>query len=104
VWCIARSDPGRMPLCLAASDASVVIITHMPRTTIDIDSAVLRQLKARTRREGKTLGRLVSELLARALRTEQDQATRGFAWTSKPMGARVDLEDKEALRRVLEGR
>lgn len=76
----------------------------MPRTTIDIDSAVFRGLKARARREGKTLGRLVSELLARALRTEHDQPTREFAWTSKPMRARVDLEDKEALRRALEER
>lgn len=76
----------------------------MPRTTIDIDSAVLRKLKERTRREGKTLGRVVSELLARALRTEEDGVPRRFEWTSRPMRARVDLEDKEALRRTLEGR
>lgn len=76
----------------------------MTRTTIDIDPAVLRQLKERTRREGKTLGRLVSELLARALRTERDAATQAFEWTSRPMRAHVDLEDKEALRRTLEGR
>jgi hypothetical protein len=73
----------------------------MPRTTIDIDAAVLRELKERRRREGKTLGRLVSELLARALSAEsrEDQV---LAWTSQPMGARVDLDDKEAVRRALE--
>jgi Arc/MetJ family transcription regulator len=76
----------------------------MPRTTIDIDAAVLRQLKERTRREGKTLGRLVSELLARALRETGAPSSRDFAWRSRPMGARVDLEDKEAVRRALEGR
>jgi hypothetical protein len=74
------------------------------RTTIDIDPNVLRELKERKRREGKTLGRLVSELLARALRAEAGDATRRLEWTSRPMGARVDLEDKEALRRTLEGR
>jgi hypothetical protein len=76
----------------------------MPRTTIDIDATVLRRLRERKRREGKTLGRLVSELLAGALR-ETDVATpRELDWTSQPMGARVDLEDKEAVRRALEGR
>src|SRR5437868_12420477 len=87
-----------------ASDASVATITCMPRTTIDIDPGVLRALKERTRREGKTLGRLVSELLAKALRAEAGEAPLGLDWTSRPMGARVDLEDKEAVRRTLEGR
>ena len=76
----------------------------MTRTTIDIDAAVLRRLKERTRREGKTLGRLVSELLAGALRNEQPGASDELEWTSRPMGARVDLDDKEAVRRALEGR
>jgi len=74
----------------------------MPRTTIDIDAGVLRRLKARKRREGKTLGQLVSELLAGALREETGSSRPSFEWTSRPMGARVDLEDKEALRRALE--
>lgn len=76
----------------------------MPRTTIDIDSAVLRELRKRTRREGKTLGGLVSELLARALSTDANEAPQRFEWTSRPMRARVDLEDKEAVRRALEDR
>ena len=76
----------------------------MPRTTIDIDAGVLRRLKERKRREGKTLGQLVSELLLRALREEGQPNPRELGWTSRPMGARVDLEDKEAVRRVLEGR
>jgi hypothetical protein len=76
----------------------------MTRTTIDIDSAVLRKLRQQSRREGKTIGRLVSELLARALRAEQEKPPRGFEWTSRPMRARVDLDDKEALRRTLDGR
>lgn len=74
----------------------------MPRTTIDIDAAVLRELKQRREREGKTLGALVSELLAKALRDDRRQPKKAFAWTSAPMRARVDLEDKEAVRRALE--
>jgi hypothetical protein len=76
----------------------------MTRTTIDIDPAVMRQLKELKGREGKTLGRLVSELLAVALRREQEPSTRSFQWTSRPMRARVDLDDKEAVRRALEDR
>lgn len=72
----------------------------MPRTTIDIDAAVMRKLRERQRREGKTLGRLVSELLARAL--HEDPARTKFDWKTRRMGARIDLEDKEALRRALD--
>lgn len=77
----------------------------MTRTTIDIDAVVLRQLNERKRREQKTLGQLVSELLASALREEEEEAftPRPLEWVSRPMHARVDLEDKEALRRALEG-
>jgi hypothetical protein len=81
-----------------------MIIRHMTRTTIDIDAAVLRRLKARKQREGKTMGQLVSELLAAALRQTDAGPPRDFTWTTRPMGARVDLEDKEALQRALEGR
>lgn len=75
----------------------------MARTTIDIDTAVLQKLRDRTRREGKTMGRLVSELLARALHEEPVRQGR-LEWRSRPMGARVDLTDKEAMRRALDER
>ncbi len=88
----------------STSDVRFAIITHMARTTIDIDAVVLRRLKERKLREDKTLGQLVSELLAGALRETDAVAPRELSWTSRPMGARVDLEDKEAVRRALEGR
>jgi hypothetical protein len=75
----------------------------VPRTTIDIDAAVLRDLERRKRREGKTLGRLVSELLAGAL-AAGDESLRPLEWETRPMRARVDLEDKEAVSRALDER
>ena len=75
----------------------------MTRTTIDIDAGVLRELKRRQREEGKTLGQLVSELLAVSL-SQGNKPAGAVRWNAKPMGARVDLEDKEAVRRALEGR
>lgn len=79
-------------------------IRCVPRTTIDIDADVLRRLKERKRREGKTLGRLVSELLATALHDSREARSTKLRWSSRPMTARVDLEDKEALRRALDAR
>lgn len=73
----------------------------MPRTTLDIDATVLSELKARTEREGTTMGRLASELLAKALHTSDDKTPRRLEWESQSMGALVDLDDKEAVRRAL---
>jgi hypothetical protein len=75
----------------------------MPRTTIDLDASVLRDLKRRGRREGKSLGQLASELLATSLGKKQPEP-QAFDWTSKPLNARVDLEDKEAVYRALDDR
>jgi len=75
----------------------------MPRTTIDLDATVLRMLKRRGRLEGKSLGRLASELLAVALRTDPAPEPAPFRWHSQVMDAKVDISDKEAVRRAMEG-
>jgi hypothetical protein len=74
----------------------------MTRTTIDLDSAVLRELKRRKRSSGQSIGQLASELLAGALQ-ERKPARHALRWRSARMGARVDLEDKEAVRRATDG-
>ena len=73
------------------------------RTTIDLDDGVLRELKKRRSREGRTLGAIASELLASALR-EGDAPASPLTWTSRSMGAAVDIEDKEAVWAKIEGR
>jgi plasmid stability protein len=76
----------------------------MPRTTLDLDPSVLRELRRRSAREGKSMGQVASELLARAVGPDASTAAPDFVWTSAPLGpALVDLEDKEAVRRVLDG-
>jgi hypothetical protein len=75
------------------------------RTTIDIDEPILRDLKRLQKREGKSLGRLVSDLLAHSLaaqRTEQPMPRR-LPWASQAMGSRIDLRDKDALLDALDG-
>lgn len=74
------------------------------RTTIDIDAPILKEVKALQKKEGQSLGRLISDLLAQALRARKSgvgkSATPG--WVSKSMGARVDLDDKEAVDAAME--
>lgn len=75
------------------------------RTTVDIDDPVLRELKKLKEKERKSLGRLVSDLLAQALRQRQAITVNrkpSLRWISKAMGARVDLADKEALYGAME--
>lgn len=74
------------------------------RTTIDLDPDVLAQLKQRQRAEGKNLGTVASELLARAL---ADSATPDEPYELKLPVKRmgrplVDLEDKEAVYAVID--
>jgi hypothetical protein len=71
----------------------------MPRTTVDIDASVLRELKKRQERERKTLGQLISELLAKAMElTDTGEADRPLSWVAKDLQPRVDLADKDAVR------
>ena len=74
------------------------------RTTIDIDDPILRDLKRLQQREGKSLGRLVSDLLAQSLALHRagPAASKPFQWASQPMGARIDLRDKDALLDTLD--
>jgi hypothetical protein len=69
------------------------------RTTIDIDDPILKEIKQLQLRERKSLGRLVSDLLAQSLAEvrREPKAAPKFRWIAKPMGARVDLNDKHAL-------
>ena len=69
------------------------------RTTLDIDGPILQELKVRAKRERKSLGRLTSDLLAQALSAVEAPAKIApfDAWIVRPMGARVDLSDSEAL-------
>ena len=79
------------------SDA-MAIASNIMRTTIDIDDPVLREVKAIHEREGRSMGAVVSELLAEALAGRlSSRAKPAFCWTSRPMNALVDLADKDAI-------
>ena len=71
------------------------------RTTIDLDDDILRVLKRRQREERKTLGQLVSELLAQAL-AAGPRPTVDVSWTTADLRPRVDLNDKDAVWAILD--
>lgn len=72
------------------------------RTTLDIDAQILRELKRIQKKEGTSLERLVSNLLAQALKAESASATPSPpVWIAKQMVARVNFSDKEAVHRAM---
>ncbi len=79
----------------------------MPRTTVNLDASVLQELRRMKQKEGISLGRLISKLLAEALSRRKERrpvASPRFAWGTRRMDARVDLTDKEAVRAALDRR
>ena len=73
------------------------------RTTLNIATPVLEELKALRDKEGGSLGEVVSSLLAEALKTRHVSRERPeLEWDSKPMHARLDLGDKEAVYAILD--
>ena len=55
--------------------------------------------------EGKSLGRLLSDLLSEALAARrQNTAAQELNWTTQDMGALVDIRDKAALHAALDER
>lgn len=82
----------------------VIASRIMARTTLSLDDLILAELKARAGRDGKSLGRLVSELVAEGLKGGEQAPKRELRWVTKAMGAKIDLEDKERVQATLDGR
>ncbi len=78
----------------------------MSRTTLSIDTPILDEIKRIQRREGGSLGRVVTRLLSEALvhRNDVSGDSARLEWISKPMKARVDLADREAVYEILDGK
>jgi hypothetical protein len=75
----------------------------MARTTLNIDTPILKELKALQKKEKRSLGRVASHLLAEALARRTRRPVKAeFKWTSRPMRARIDLDDKDKLYAILD--
>ncbi len=79
----------------------------MPRTTLDLDSSILKQLRRRAIDEHKSMGQVASERLALGFGADapNGQVQVQFRWPSRHMGKpRFDLRDKDALWKALDDR
>ena len=75
----------------------------MARMTIDNDTLILHELKQLQRKEHRSLGQLISQLLAVALASRrQPKQTSSLKWVSQSMQARINFVDKETVYRVLD--
>lgn len=76
------------------------------RTTLDLADPVLKELKEVSMEEGGSLGEVASRLLADALsvRARGRRPKTKLDWSSQPMRAKVNLADKDAVYRALDGR
>ncbi len=82
---------------------SAGLASNIMRTTLDIEAPILLEVKALHEREGRSLGAIVSELLAEALAGRNSpSAAPSFRWTSRPMKSRIDLSDKDAVYAALD--
>jgi len=77
----------------------------MARTTVDIDPPVLKEVRRLQRREGLSMSKMISRLLAEALSrhgTEKTAEKTSLHWVSRRMNPLVDLVDKEAVYAALD--
>lgn len=78
----------------------------MPRTTLAIDDDLLRQIKEKAAREGRTFQDVANELLRHALHHPKGRAAArleltGWSATEQPG---VDLLDRDKLFDLMDGR
>jgi hypothetical protein len=78
------------------------MVIHM-KTTLVIDDRVMARLKREAARTGKTMSELVETALRRLLQSRPDPVDLPELPTFDGGGAMVDVADREALYRAMEG-
>jgi len=74
------------------------------KTKLDIDDAVMAELERETARQGRTLSELVETALRLLLRSQRKRGKIPTLPTFHSGGALVDIADRDALYRAMEGR
>ena len=79
------------------------MVSHM-KTTLNIDDSVMDRLRREAARTGRTMSELVEMALRRLLETRPTSSELTDLPSFDSGGARVDVNDREALYRAMEGR
>jgi hypothetical protein len=71
----------------------------MARTTLNIETPILKEIKTLQNKEGLPMGKIISRLLSEALakRKTGRVTTPSLRWVSRPMQATVNIADKDIL-------
>jgi plasmid stability protein len=81
----------------------VDMATHM-KTTLNIDDAVMAELKREAARQGRTMSELVETALRLLLRSQRKPENVPELPAFRSGGAMVDIADRDALYQAMEGR
>jgi Arc/MetJ family transcription regulator len=76
---------------------------HM-KTTLNIDDAVMAELKREAARQGRTMSEMVESALRLLLRSQRKRGTLPGLPSFHSGGALVDIADRDALYQAMEGR
>ena len=79
------------------------MVNHM-KTTLNIDDTVMKQLKREAAKRGCTISELVESGLRMVLQPPKKKHTMTKLPTFKSGGALVDVADRDALYKAMEGR
>ena len=79
------------------------MVFHM-KTTLTIDDTVMARLRREAARSGRTMSELVEMALRRLLQAKPEAAELPPRPSFNSGGALVDVADREALYRAMEGR
>ena len=79
------------------------MVFHM-KTTLSIDDTVMAQLKREAACQDRTLSELVETALRLFLQSRKNRSTPPPLPTFKSGGTMVDIADRDALYRAMEGR
>jgi len=79
------------------------MVVHM-KTTLIIDDSVMARLRRESARTGKTMSELVETALRRLLQAKPAPAELPALPLFRSGGALVDIADRDALYRAMEGR
>jgi len=78
------------------------MVFHTMKTTLNLDEGIMRRLKARAAREGRTLSELVETALRLFLRAKKEEGDLPPLPTFDGGALLVDIADRDALYRAME--
>jgi len=79
------------------------MVNHM-KTTLNIDDSVMAQLKQESARQNRTMSELVETALRALFRSRKSRVSLSPLPSFHSGGHLVEIEDREALFQVLDGR